>query len=156
MKKIFKEAHKMTREMVEKYGVDYQVQFGLCLAYLLEEKEQEKEMVELQGSEKQIAWATKLRDGALGLFEELDSYKYQINKNDSRYEKGMTEAERYEKFKNIVLNCTSASKIIATFREWSSDENYILNPKLRKIAQKNGFENFHILLSKQARKVWHQ
>jgi hypothetical protein len=47
MKKIFREAHKMTREMVEKYGVDYQVQFGLNLAYLLE-KEGEKEMVEVK------------------------------------------------------------------------------------------------------------
>ncbi|SNR95170.1 hypothetical protein SAMN05446037_100251 [Anaerovirgula multivorans] len=44
MKKIFKEAHKMTKEMVEKYGVDYQAQFGLNLAYLLETKEEGKEM----------------------------------------------------------------------------------------------------------------
>lgn len=39
MKKIFKEAHKMTREMVKKYGVDYHAQFGLCLSYLLNEEE---------------------------------------------------------------------------------------------------------------------
>lgn len=39
MRKIFKEAHKMTRKLVEKYDVDYQAQFGLCLAYLLENKE---------------------------------------------------------------------------------------------------------------------
>jgi hypothetical protein len=41
MKKIFVEAHKMTREMVKKYEVDYQVQFGLCLSYLLNEEEEE-------------------------------------------------------------------------------------------------------------------
>lgn len=39
MKKVFKEAHKMTREMVKKYGVDYQAQFGLCLSYILNEEE---------------------------------------------------------------------------------------------------------------------
>lgn len=43
MKTIFKEAHKMTREMVKEYNVDYQAQFGLNLSYLLENKE-EKEM----------------------------------------------------------------------------------------------------------------
>lgn len=42
MKNIFKEAHKMTREMVEKYGVDYQAQFGLNLSYLLENKGEEE------------------------------------------------------------------------------------------------------------------
>lgn len=46
MKKIFKEAHKMTREMVQKYEVDYQAQFGLCLAYLLENKEERKMKLE--------------------------------------------------------------------------------------------------------------
>lgn len=44
MKKIFKEAHKMTREMADKYKVDYRAQFGLCLSYLLKNKEEEKEM----------------------------------------------------------------------------------------------------------------
>lgn len=42
MKKIFIAAHKMTREIVKKYEVNYQVQFGLCLSYLLEEKEEEE------------------------------------------------------------------------------------------------------------------
>lgn len=45
MKKIFLEAHKLTREMVQKYGVDYQAQFGLNVSYLLE-KEEEKEMLD--------------------------------------------------------------------------------------------------------------
>jgi hypothetical protein len=43
MKKIFEKAHKMTREMVKEYGVDYRAQFALNLSYLLGEKE-EKEM----------------------------------------------------------------------------------------------------------------
>lgn len=51
MRKIFKEAHKMTREIASKYEVDYQAQFGLCLAYLLENKE-EKEMIKNYVEEK--------------------------------------------------------------------------------------------------------
>lgn len=39
MKNLFKEAHKLTKEMVEKYGdVDYQVQFGLFVSFLIEEE----------------------------------------------------------------------------------------------------------------------
>lgn len=38
MKKIFVEAHKLTRKMKEEYPeIDYQVQFGLYVKYLLEE-----------------------------------------------------------------------------------------------------------------------
>ncbi len=46
MKKMFIEAHKMTKEMVRKYGVDYQTQFGLNLSYLLEKKEEVKMLKE--------------------------------------------------------------------------------------------------------------
>ena len=53
MKKIFKEAHKMTRKMVEEYGVDYQAQFGLNLSYLLNKEEEKmvKNYVEVKGFE---------------------------------------------------------------------------------------------------------
>ncbi|MTI47865.1 MAG: hypothetical protein FH761_08490 [Firmicutes bacterium] len=44
MKKIMRKAHNMTRELVEKYGVDYKTQLGLCLAYLLNNEESVKEM----------------------------------------------------------------------------------------------------------------
>ena len=43
MKNLFKKAHKMTRKMVEEYGVDYRTQFSLCLSYLLEVEEDEME-----------------------------------------------------------------------------------------------------------------
>ena len=39
MKKIFKKAHEMTREMKEKYPeIDYHTQLGLFISYLLEEE----------------------------------------------------------------------------------------------------------------------
>lgn len=74
MKKIMKEAHKMTREIVNKYGVDYKTQFGLCLAYLLNNKEESKvvKVVELKGSEKQVAWAEKIRAELIEKFEKLE------------------------------------------------------------------------------------
>lgn len=39
MKKILKEAHKLTKEIKAKYPeVDYRTQLGLCISYLLKEK----------------------------------------------------------------------------------------------------------------------
>jgi hypothetical protein len=61
MKNLFKEAHKMAREIKAQYlDVNYSFQFSLCLKYLQSVKEEVK-MVELQGSEKQVAWAEQIR-----------------------------------------------------------------------------------------------
>lgn len=44
MKKIMKEAHKLTRKMKEEYPeVDYSTQLGLYISYLLEEKKNAKQ-----------------------------------------------------------------------------------------------------------------
>lgn len=61
MKNLFKEAHKMTREMMKKYNdIDYSAQFTLCLEYIRKEG---KNMIkaELKGTEKQIKWAEDIR-----------------------------------------------------------------------------------------------
>lgn len=97
MKNIFKEAHKMTREMVEKYGVDYQVQFGLCLSYLLENKEEESEMTELEGTEKQIKYANDL-------LNHLNKY---VNRVLEGYKKGEALEEEKEEFNNFVKEVIS-------------------------------------------------
>ena len=58
---LMKEAHKMTREIANKYGdVDYRTQLGLCLSFLSQEGG--KEMVELKGTEKQVKWAEDIRN----------------------------------------------------------------------------------------------
>ena len=58
---LMKEAHKMTREIVNKYGdVDYMTQLGLCLSFLSQKGG--KEMVELKGTEKQVKWAEDIRN----------------------------------------------------------------------------------------------
>ena len=41
MKNLFKEAHKLTKEIKEQYPeVDYKAQFGICLSYLRSNKEE--------------------------------------------------------------------------------------------------------------------
>ena len=59
---LMKEAHKMTREIINQYGdVDYRTQLGLCLSFLSQEKG-DNEMVELKGTEKQVKWAKDIRN----------------------------------------------------------------------------------------------
>ena len=58
---LMKEAHKLTKQIVNKYGdVDYMTQLGLCLSFLSQEGG--KEMVELKGTEKQVKWAEDIRN----------------------------------------------------------------------------------------------
>ena len=58
---LMKEAHKLTKQIVNKYGdVDYKTQLGLCLSFLSQEGG--KEMVELKGTEKQVKWAEDIRN----------------------------------------------------------------------------------------------
>ena len=61
---LIRKAHKETRNMKKEFPiVTYKFQFGLEMSYLLSQiKEVENIMVELKGSEKQIAWAEKIRD----------------------------------------------------------------------------------------------
>ena len=75
---LMKEAHKLTREIKAEYkDVDYKAQLGICISYL-SKKEEVKEMVELEGTEKQVKWAEEIRknlenalEGAKG-FEDVE------------------------------------------------------------------------------------
>ncbi len=61
MANLFKKAHEMTKQIKKDFpDVDYKFQFALCCKYLKNNKE--SEMVQLIGSEKQIAWATDIRN----------------------------------------------------------------------------------------------
>lgn len=72
---LVKAAHKMVKEIRAKYPeVNYKLQFGLCLSYLYKES---VNMVAITvGSEKQIAWATQIREHNLKtLQDEADNFK---------------------------------------------------------------------------------
>ena len=59
---LIRKAHEETRNMKKEFPiVTYKFQFGLEMSYLLSEiKGVENTMVELKGSEKQVAWAKKI------------------------------------------------------------------------------------------------
>lgn len=126
MKKIFKEAHRMTREMVEKYGVDYQAQFGLCLSYLLENKEEE-EVKELKGTEKQVKWAEDIRE------DQMESYnRFKERWIEKRKAEGNNEELDYiEELTQKIESIDSASKWI-DIHQAGITLHQLLVPKRRK------------------------
>lgn len=65
MSLVMKKAHRLTKEIKKEFpNVDYKFQLGICMSYLLN-GEGENEMVELQGSEKQVKWATDIRENTI-------------------------------------------------------------------------------------------
>ena len=102
-KELMVKAHKMTKEIKNEYPtVDYKFQLGLCLAYLYE-NEGEKEMVELKGSEKQIAWAKEIKEVVLEMAErtvEGATARYNEKQNKARTRRMNEAIELLERFKN--------------------------------------------------------
>ena len=83
MMNIMKEAHRLTREIKERFAdVDYKTQLGLCMSYLYEEmkKEAKTERVDI----------TKYED---------DKTKYEIAKALNSFE----EHEDYEEINEIII-----------------------------------------------------
>ncbi len=151
MKNLFKKAHKMTREMVEKYGVDYQAQFGLNLSYLLE-KEEEKEM--LKGTEKQIKWAEDI----IKMHEEtLEEIKEVINE-DTKEERKVKNTERVEQAIEEINSIENAADIIDRFKDISAIKDEIERAwKIKKSLK----ENFDINISAKyfkglEEKIWNR
>lgn len=122
MKKVFKEAHKMTKEMVEKYGVDYQAQFGLNLSYLLENKEAEKM---LKGSEKQVKWANEMLDTINTTLNELEAGSKIVWPESEKNQRAVK--SRTDFFREFLNEIKEAADVIDKFKEIS----YIDNPAKR-------------------------
>ena len=123
MKKLFKEAHKMTRKFVEEYGVDYHAQFGLCLSYLLEIEKEEKEVkVNFRGTEKQIKFANDIFEKTVGrVLEELEEA---IAETEFRSEKGKQRAIANLEETKERLQELDAGDFIGKWK-WYLDENFI-------------------------------
>lgn len=95
MKKIFKEAHKMTKEIVEKYNdVDYQAQFALCLRYLIEESKKVK-----YNDDDLINFTTWYNEVYL---QEPKLFGYLYHKNDILVKNGKITESQLEEFKTTT------------------------------------------------------
>ncbi|MGX8128470.1 hypothetical protein ACWTV9_19580 [Clostridioides difficile] len=142
MKNLFKEAHKMTGEIKRKYNdVDYKAQFSLCLSFL--NKKEDTKMKELNGSEKQIAWANDIRKDILILVDELEKCKIKrINIGEYKVKdmgvEEMTDRckRKFERIREEIRNIESAKFFIDNFRyilEYNSLEQkaFHVNQKLK-------------------------
>lgn len=78
MKDLMKRAHELTKEIKKEYPeINYQAQLGICISYL--SNKEEREMVELEGTEKQVKFASDIRENIINMIEESDSeYKNEL------------------------------------------------------------------------------
>lgn len=149
MRNIMKEAHKMAKEITTKYNdVDYKVQLGLCISYLFS-KEEEVEMVELKGTEKQVKWANDLRSELVRRIEEKKEEVLASIVGDKVKSSGkvLTEADRKairaKRFDNaleFILNQEESEFFIKYFKNihnWSNwdmwrnlQDDYFRNTKM--------------------------
>ena len=89
MRNIMIEAHRMTREIKRTSPeVDYKAQLGLCLSFLMTNKEEKvMEMAKLEGSEKQIKWAEDLRKEFVTKIEEYKEFLLNLNIDEEKLKK---------------------------------------------------------------------
>lgn len=119
MKNIFKQAHKITREIIRK-GDNYRATFGLVLSFVYSQQKTGAEMVELKGSEKQVKWATDIRNRMIeinDIFEEATKDTDMTNLNEETLE-GMI-LQRIDKTRKAlknILNSEDAKFFIDNFR----------------------------------------
>lgn len=115
-KELMKKAHQMTKEIKAQYPeVDYKFQFGLCLSFLINKEETEMEEKKLEGSEKQVKWATEIREVVVECAKkdvEKAQARYNEKQNKVRANKLNTAKETLE----TLGNETSAKFFIENFR----------------------------------------
>lgn len=122
---IMREAHKLTKEIISKYGdVDYRTQLGLCLSFLSQEKGG-KEMIELKGSEKQVKWAEDLRGRFIKYLDYIKDLADGIEISESLQDDIEDDFDSLEEAFEVIEKQEKASKIISAlkgYKMFSSDE----------------------------------
>ncbi|SQC85414.1 Uncharacterised protein [Clostridium perfringens] len=127
MSLVMKEAHRLTKKIKKEFpNVDYKFQLGICMSYLLNGKG-ENEMVELQGSEKQVKWAIDIRENTIKNIERALERLEEIQRG--RVAKGRKRGKLYDKriskLKEVieeVKNESSAKIFIEEYRSKKVDD----------------------------------
>lgn len=114
MKNLFKQAHKMTKEIVGKYEVNYQAQFTLCLNYLLENKGEvemddravrEDHLINVIGvTEKQAKYALDIREAVLQGVDELIAKVETIEANPGSEKGKIDTINNILEAKELIIN----------------------------------------------------
>lgn len=131
-KELIIKAHKMTKKIKAQYPtVDYKFQLGLCLSYL--QNEGENEMVELKGSEKQVAWANDIREVVLKGAKALSAERQQAHEERGK-KRTLRMLEEAKEAKEKLENEESAKYYIDNFAYALKKMNdYKLESELNKV-----------------------
>ena len=131
---IFKKAHELTKKII-KIGDNYRATFRLCLSFVYSQiKKGVKKMVELKGTEKQVKWATEIREQLLiyvNLFEE-------VAKDDiAELQKKIEECKKKEELCEVTseINSIKSKICMAIVEKQKADEK-----EQARIAEQNSHE----------------
>lgn len=111
---ILKRAHQLTKEIKREYPeVDYKAQLGICLTFLYNNKEV-KGMVELEGTEKQVKYAERLREKLNQVISDMNELET-VGDEFYKEERKVISKKVYE-VKTRLENETKASKVIDMYK----------------------------------------
>ncbi|MGL5381457.1 hypothetical protein [Clostridium sp.] len=163
MKNVMKEAHEMTKRIIKK-GDNYKATFRLCLIFVHSQiKKVVNKMVELKGTEKQVKYASDIRNVVASLFEEAKNINIaEINEKwdtykDSKKEKfGSKEnlinsrIEKIEAVESVIMENEDAKFIIETFKNVLGKPRSLQAREIKEIANAN---NYGTMVSNSMQKI---
>lgn len=133
--KLIKEAHKMAREIKEEFpGVDYKTQFGLCMSYLLSNREDIK-LVDLKKEiRERVRYYSTLNGEEVEIYE--DWYLEVINKHtfDNILLEKLSKEDQESVLKNS--NIVETNKIADLCKEINKFNKEIGTPKITNLETK--------------------
>ena len=112
MSKVFTEAHRITRDMVEEYGMNYRAQFAITLSYLLN-----KEGEEVEGTEKQVKWANEILETVNRVLDNVAEGAKAIWSDSERNQRAAS--QRVNAAKKVIADMTHAGQVIESFKDVS-------------------------------------
>lgn len=133
---VIKKAHKLTKEIKTQYPeVDYKAQLGICLSFLLSEKEGVKEVVNLKGTEKQMAWASSIREEKLSELDNLINSFKSVEKiaNSTSCTRVINKIEGYKK----VLESKESCNFWISIKERKFNNQYAISQNMSNKALNN-------------------
>ena len=139
MKNVFKKAHEITQKIIRK-GDSYRETFRLALIFVYSEmKKGVNKMVELRGSEKQVKWASDIRERLVSTMSEAINIleKYQAETFEKRGKRVPRRDRFISEMKNeieIINSIESAKQMIECYKNiFNSDVNEFLNQSINEI-----------------------
>lgn len=125
MKNVMKQAHKITRKIVNKYKVDYKSQLGICMSYLLNNKEEEGMKEEMNLVKRFIEKYKKAFEGEKNVLSKLTGQDFYKSKKVS--------SSRLSQIKDEIQDAENSGKITIKEKIEIMKANRVLDKEFKKM-----------------------